>query len=83
MFWEQGTALWGGMAALSSAAGSLTEEQGPRSAAATVLRNLTKKRAKDRQVFAWQLGQYYFVGPPSDAEMEARIREFIEDDLLE
>ncbi len=39
----------------------LAEEQGPRSAAATVLRNLTKKRAKDRQVFAWQFGQYYFV----------------------
>ena len=61
----------------------LAEAQGPRSAAATVLRNLTKKRAKDRQVFAWQFGQYYFVGPPPDAEMEARIRDFIEDDLLE
>ena len=59
----------------------LAEEQGPRSAAATVLRNLTRKCGKDRQVFAWQLGQYYFVGPTLDAEMEARIREFIEDDL--
>jgi hypothetical protein len=59
----------------------LAEEQGPRSAAATVLRNLTKKRAKDRQVFAWQFGQYYFVGPAPDAEMEARIRDFAEDDL--
>ena len=58
----------------------LAEEQGPRSAAATILRNLTKKRAKDRQVFAWQLGQYYFVGPPH-AKREARIREFIDDDL--
>jgi hypothetical protein len=57
------------------------EEQGPSSAAATILRNLMKKRAKDRQVFAWQFGQYYFVGPPPDAEMEARIRDFIEDDL--
>ena len=53
----------------------LAEEQEPRSAAATC--------AKDRQVFAWQFGQYYFVGPTPDAEMEARIREFIEDDLLE
>ena len=59
----------------------LADEQGPRSAAATVLRNLTKKRAKDRQVFAWQFGQYYFVGPTPDAEMEARIRDFVEDDL--
>ena len=58
----------------------LAEEQGPRSAAATVLRNLTKKRAKDRQVFAWQLGQYYFVGPTPHGEMEARIRDFVEDD---
>jgi hypothetical protein len=48
---------------------------------ATVLRNLTKKRAKDRQVFAWQFGQYYFVGPTPDAELEARIRDFVEDDL--
>ena len=59
----------------------LAEKQGPRSAAATLLRNLTKKRAKDRQVFAWQFGQYYFVGPVPDAEMEARIRGFVEDDL--
>ena len=59
----------------------LAEEQGPRSAAATVLRNLTKKRAKDRQVFAWQFGQYYFVGTDPDAEMEAGIRGFVEDDL--
>ena len=58
----------------------LAEAQRPRSPAATVLRNLTKKRAKDRQVFVWQFGQYYFVGPVPDAEMEARIREFIEDD---
>ena len=58
----------------------LAEEQGPRSPAATILRNLKKKRAKDRQVFVWQFGQYYFVGPTPDAEMEARIREFIEDD---
>ena len=59
----------------------LAEKQGPRSAAATILRDLTKKRAKDRQVFAWQLGQYYFVGPPPYAEMEVRIRDFIDDDL--
>ncbi len=59
----------------------LAEKQGPRSAAATILRNLTKKRAKDRQVFAWQFGQYYFVGPTPDAEMEARNRDFVEDDL--
>jgi len=59
----------------------LAEMEGPASPAATILRNLAKKRAKDRQVFAWQLGQYYFVGPVPDAEMEARIRDFIEDDL--
>ena len=58
----------------------LAEEEGPRSPAATILRRLEKKRAKDRQVFVWQLGQYVFVGPVPDAEMEARIREFIRDD---
>ena len=58
----------------------LAEEEGPQSPAATILRNLARKRAKDRQVFAWQIGQYYFVGPLPDAEMEARIREFMQDD---
>ena len=58
----------------------LAEKQGPRSPAATILRRLAKKRAKDRQVFVWQLGQHYFVGPAPDAEMEARIREIIRDD---
>lgn len=43
----------------------LAEEEGPRSAAAMILRSLAKKRAKDRQVYAWQLGQYYFIGPNS------------------
>ena len=33
-------------------------------------------------VCAWQLGQYYFVGPTPDAELAARIREFVEDDDL-
>ena len=56
------------------------EVEGPRSAAATILRRLAKKRAKDRQVFMWQLGQHYFVAPAADAEMEARIREIIRDD---
>ena len=58
----------------------LAEEEGPRSPAAAILRRLAKKRAKDRQVFVWQLGQYVFVGPVPDAEMEAKIREFIRDD---
>jgi hypothetical protein len=58
----------------------LAEEEGPRSPAAAILRRLAKKRAKDRQVFVWQIGQYYFVGPTPDAEMEARIRKFIWDD---
>ena len=60
----------------------LAEEEGPRSAAAMIPRSLAKKRARDRQVYAWQLGQYYFVGPTPDAEMEARIRGFVEDDDL-
>ena len=59
----------------------LADEQGPDSPAATILQSLVQKRAKDRQVFAWQLGQYYFVGPTPDAEMEAKIREFIAVDL--
>jgi hypothetical protein len=63
----------------------VSEEQLKRLAEEAEKRRSTilRKRAKDRQVFAWQFGQYYFVGPPPDAEMEARIRAFIEDDLLE
>ena len=48
----------------------LADEQGPLSAPATILQRLSEKRARDRQVFAWQVGSYYFIGPAPDAETE-------------
>lgn len=51
----------------------LANEQGPLSPPANVLFRLRQKRAKDRQVFAWQVWCYYFVGPAPDAETEMAI----------
>lgn len=48
----------------------LAAKQGPLSPPANILHRLQEKRAKDRQVFAWQIGCYYFVGPAPDAETE-------------
>ena len=45
-------------------------EQGPLSPPANILHRLREKRAKDRQVFAWQVGEYCFIGPAPDAETE-------------
>lgn len=57
----------------------LADEYGPTCAAATILRHLSRKRAKDHQVFAWQAGSYYFVGPVPDAETEAAMMNLVED----
>ena len=58
----------------------MADEEGPNSAAANILRNLRRKRAKDRQVFVWQFGCYYFVGPPPDAQTEVQIIRLAEGD---
>ena len=58
----------------------LADEQGPSCAAAVILRHLSRKRAKDHQVFAWQAGSYYFVGPVPDAETEAAMLNVAQDD---
>jgi len=54
----------------------MAEAEGPRGAASTILRRVIAKRRKDRQVFAWRIGSFYFVGPVPDATMEAAIIEF-------
>jgi hypothetical protein len=48
----------------------LAIDQGPLSPPANILHRLREKRAKDRQVFAWQVGEYCFIGPAPDAETE-------------
>jgi hypothetical protein len=61
----------------------LAETEGPTSAAAAILDRLRMKRAKDHQVFAWQAGDYYFVGPVPDARTECLIMKFLDEDEQE
>ena len=58
----------------------LAKIDGPKSMAAHVLRKVVAKRRKDRQVFAWRIGPYDFVGPVPDAETEAAIIRFAGDE---
>ena len=56
----------------------LEEEQGPTGVAAAILHELRRKRVKDHQAFAWQVGAYYFVGPVPDARTECLMLRFLE-----
>jgi hypothetical protein len=47
------------------------ESGGPASAEARVLEGLRLARAKDRQIFAFRVGDYYLTGPMPDAKTEA------------
>jgi hypothetical protein len=49
----------------------LAEEAGPTSIAASMLKELQSSRSKDRQYFAFHVGEYFFVGPVPDSETEA------------
>jgi len=51
----------------------LARENGAGSVEAMVLAKLRCMRAKDRQVFAFQVGDYLMVGSPPDATSEARL----------
>ena len=58
----------------------LAQEGGPLSVEARVLRELGKRRAKDRQVFAFRVGDYYYTGPMPDARTEIALLGLAEDD---
>ena len=59
----------------------VAQEGGPLSVEARVLRELGKRRAKDRQVFAFRIGgDYYYTGPMPDARTEIALLELAEDD---
>jgi hypothetical protein len=58
----------------------LAQEGGPLSVEARVLRELGKRRAKDRQVYVFRVGDYYFTGPIPDARTEIALLELAEDD---
>jgi hypothetical protein len=51
----------------------LAERDGPESLAAKALADLHAQRAKDKQVFAFLVGEYFVVGPMPDAETELHL----------
>ena len=53
----------------------MAEAEGPKGVASKILCKVIAKRRKDRQVFAWRIGSYYFVGPAPDAALEVQIIE--------
>ena len=52
---------------------------GPSSIEARVVVELCERRAKDRQVYAFRVGEYYFTGPTPDAETEIALVALAED----
>lgn len=58
----------------------LARDSGPSSVEARIVRELREQRAKDRQVFAFRVGPYYFTGPIPDARTEIALLEIADDD---
>jgi hypothetical protein len=58
----------------------LVRLKGPSSVPARVLRQLQSARARDRQFFAFRVGNYWLAGPPPDAETEVAMIELAEAD---
>ena len=58
----------------------LVKERGTGSIEAMVLARLRRMRAKDRQVFAFRVGDYLATGPLPDARTEVRLIELAEED---
>ena len=55
----------------------LAKEGGSRSTEARIVKQLSKRRAKDQQVYAFRVGGYYFIGPVPDSLTELAILELI------
>jgi hypothetical protein len=58
----------------------LVKEHGVGSIEAMVLARLRYMRAKDRQVFAFRVGDYFLTGPVPDARSEVRMLDLAEED---
>jgi hypothetical protein len=58
----------------------LASEAGPQSIPARILRGLRKLRARDRQVFAFRVGNYWVTGPLMDARTEAALVDLADED---
>jgi hypothetical protein len=52
---------------------------GPTCAEAQVMRQLRAHRAKDRQVYVFRVGDYYFTGPIPDARTEIAMLDLADD----
>jgi hypothetical protein len=57
----------------------LALEEGPESVPARILRGLQGARARDRQVFAFRVGNYWITGPMMDAKTEAALIDLTDD----
>jgi hypothetical protein len=58
----------------------LAMEHGTGCVEAMVLARLRCMRAKDRQVFAFRVGDYFLTGPVPDARTEVRMLDLAEED---
>ena len=56
----------------------LAEEGGWFNIEACVVEELRERRAKDHQVYAFRVGNYYFTGPVPDARTEVALLDFAE-----
>jgi hypothetical protein len=58
----------------------LAVEAGPESVPSRMLRRLRWERARDRQVFAFRVGNYWITGPFMDAKTEAALIDLADGD---
>ena len=58
----------------------LALEAGPESIPARILSGLWRARARDRQVFAFRVGNYWITGPLMDARTEAALIDLADED---
>jgi hypothetical protein len=58
----------------------LAEQAGSLSVEAEIVEELRERRAKDRQVYAFRLGDYYFIGSIPDARTELALIDLAEEE---
>ena len=58
----------------------LAQEGGPLSLEAYIIKELSRRRAKDHQAYAFRIGDSYYTGPIPDAQTESVLIGFLEQD---
>ena len=61
----------------------LAAQGGSLSVEASIVEELRERRAKDRQVYAFRVGDYYFTGPVPDARTELALIDLAEEVIEE